>query len=1261
MSLGELVLRLKIDDRAYNQGMRDAKRQAEMAGGEAGQQFSQGFGRSVQSNQNFFDSIFQGIGVGIGVSLANAAGRVFRDTFKNVLEIGTFFEGTEASFLTALKGDAEATKKLLQEVQDFAATTTFSLRDVSSGSTTLLLADEDPEQLIDTLDRLGNIAAGAQRPLQQLLNVYRDVKVAGEAVGGDKLQLKPFIPANLIQEFSGEDEKLQFEELQAIIRELTEEGGRFFGLLDAQAQTVAGKISNLGDSFDAVYLGIYRDLEPAIKAVLDLMLEITQVLKPEDFESGLFAGLAAESEEFAARLKENPEAIASITEALENGLNQALGLTGELLGEAIAFLEQNPTALADAVNFGVETFRLFFDIVTAVLVILRELTPILQVVARVVSENSEAVKVLLAVWAGYIVISKAAAAFNVLSGAVTAAQTAMVGMNAAGALAVGGWLPAMAPLLAPIAIGFFEINKQLSEYNRLLDENRGKQAELDQIKANRATYQAEVVNPDGALEDVRVIPGDKGLLGSYRPGEGVSKSAGEKPFESPGSKTNPDTAPLDPPKETSTYIPPGGIEALGSGGGGGGSPSSVAKETKAKIEAYEISLVDLGRAFERAGFRVREHSQFGDGSIGRHSPNSYHYSDEALDITHHHGSYEGSIALTRQARNLLKPFEGAGFSEILGPGDPGHDEHLHLAAANQRITAVPSLLRALSSLGVSLPPEQLKPVSVSGDFGSGIDLQGLQVSAAEQQRKEQRRILEDTRRRQDERTRQANQEALQSLSLERDRALAEFDLETAGLPQDQRGGRSELKRLTGLDFDRRQSALEIDQSLATLEQERSRKVADSADGQQVTGRDISREIEFLKMRKALLDENFVIEAKSVRAEFSSQRAEKIQEANDALDETTHRLDDIRLQYEDDTPQTRYAQALKPVLDRFLDMKKAQDERMKVTQAEIRASELLGLETSDLNSILQQQIIQKEQILALEGEVIGKVEERIKREEEALRLERRSLEGQFEADILDATAGLSRDPYEAGALREKAELLREQIRYEQELFDLRGRYGDQPSVFEKLSKDAEQLNKLNIEGIKAQFKSLGETIGEEVGGALEGFGRSLITLRNPLDAFRNLLGQLVDTFLNIAFKSFDLPGAFSGIFGRDGAEIPSFINGGEAPYKPILGFFHGGEQILSDTTGEAAQYRKLQGMYGPNPLSSLGQGAIAPTMGMPSYSAQGVGGVGLSVSVNNNLNFSGEGGISQQELSRFSQVLEERMALTASAVYQEQFRSAKRAR
>ena len=103
--------------------------------------------------------------------------------------------------------------------------------------------------------------------------------------------------------------------------------------------------------------------------------------------------------------------------------------------------------------------------------------------------------------------------------------------------------------------------------------------------------------------------------------------------------------------------------------------------TKGEDGLYRVPIVALGeRLRDNFGLTIREHSHF-DPVDPVHSPNSYHYHDQAIDVQDWRSDDINGVDWRTRTGNLETLLRGSG-AEVIGPnsGVSGHDSHLHLAA-----------------------------------------------------------------------------------------------------------------------------------------------------------------------------------------------------------------------------------------------------------------------------------------------------------------------------------------------------------------------------------------------------------------------------------------------------------------------------------------------------------------------------------------------------------------------------------------------------
>ena len=198
---------------------------------------------------------------------------------KQVVAVRSQFQQLEISFGTMLKSKEKA-NELMSQMADLAAKTPFGLEEVSEGAKRLLAFQVPAEEVTETLRRMGDVAAGLGVPMGQLIHVYGQVKAQGKLMTNDLYQfMNAGIP--IIAELSkvvGKSEteikdmvsagKIGFPEVQAVIKNMTNEGGLFFNLMAEQSKSLGGQISNLGDSFDQMLNDIGKASEGYISGAI---------------------------------------------------------------------------------------------------------------------------------------------------------------------------------------------------------------------------------------------------------------------------------------------------------------------------------------------------------------------------------------------------------------------------------------------------------------------------------------------------------------------------------------------------------------------------------------------------------------------------------------------------------------------------------------------------------------------------------------------------------------------------------------------------------------------------------------------------------------------------------------------------------------------------------------------------------------------------------------------------------------------------------
>ena len=217
-----------------------------------------GLNNTVRNETRQIDSSFKNLSLGIaGYFSVNA----LQGFAMELINVRGEFQKTEIAFSTML-GDAGKAKELMAQMVDLAGKTPFDLQDVSNGAKQLLAFQVPANEVVDTLTRMGNIAAGLSVPLARINLVYGQVKAKGKLMGDDLRQFtEAGIPmvAELAKKFGKTTSeisgmvsagKIGFKDVKDVLFSLTDEGGMFFNLMEKQSKSLSGQIANLGDSWD---------------------------------------------------------------------------------------------------------------------------------------------------------------------------------------------------------------------------------------------------------------------------------------------------------------------------------------------------------------------------------------------------------------------------------------------------------------------------------------------------------------------------------------------------------------------------------------------------------------------------------------------------------------------------------------------------------------------------------------------------------------------------------------------------------------------------------------------------------------------------------------------------------------------------------------------------------------------------------------------------------------------------------------------------
>lgn len=236
--------------------------------------------KELENTERISDRLTRSVG-----KLAGAF--AIKELVANATQVRGQFQQLEVAFTTMLQSGEKA-DALLQQLTKTAATTPFGLEDVAQGAKQLLAYGLGAEKVNETLIRLGDIAAGLSVPLNDLVYLYGTTMAQGRLYTQDLNQFTgrgiPMI-SELAKQFGVAESKVKelvesgkvgFPEVQKVIESLTNEGGKFGGLMEEQSKTITGQISNIEDSISVMFNELGQQSEGIINSTLSGISYVTE-------------------------------------------------------------------------------------------------------------------------------------------------------------------------------------------------------------------------------------------------------------------------------------------------------------------------------------------------------------------------------------------------------------------------------------------------------------------------------------------------------------------------------------------------------------------------------------------------------------------------------------------------------------------------------------------------------------------------------------------------------------------------------------------------------------------------------------------------------------------------------------------------------------------------------------------------------------------------------------------------------------------------
>lgn len=353
MADGELQFNTKIDTKGFEKGVDDLKKK--------GKGTTDDFDNGIDSNKQSLISmgtIAKTVGAYIGVDL-------FKDAITRGMQFNAQVEQYTAKFET-FTGSAEKANETVQTLVDLGASTPFEFLDLANATEMMMAYGFSADEATGYLTMLGDASGGSAEKLNSIVTSFARMKSTGK-VTLEYLNLmleNGFNPLQQVAKNTGKsmaelyadisDGKLSVEEIEKAIKQMTSEGGQYFGLMEKQSQTLNGQLSTLSDnisnrlgqSFQWLNDLLKNNIVPTLNGLLDgtIKLDADFINKGLDWAVNLSKGF----------VKGFPKVFSSFLDGLQGIVDKIAEYTPIIINKGFEMLSNLVQGMINALPIAIE-------------------------------------------------------------------------------------------------------------------------------------------------------------------------------------------------------------------------------------------------------------------------------------------------------------------------------------------------------------------------------------------------------------------------------------------------------------------------------------------------------------------------------------------------------------------------------------------------------------------------------------------------------------------------------------------------------------------------------------------------------------------------------------------------------------------------------------------------------------------------------------------------------------------------------------------
>lgn len=302
-----------------------------------------GLGEFASETKSSGESLTASVTAGtLAAKAYEAVGSTLLSAGKKVVQAGVSYNAQLEQYQTALTnmlGSSQAAEQALENIKQDAAKTPFDTAGLVKANELLISTGVDADSSRKVILALGDAVSatgGGNDELSRMAQNLQQIRNAGQATSAD---IKQFAYAGidvygLLADYTGkstaEVQKMTvtYDVLTAALEKAADEGGRYYGSMSTQSETLNGQWSTLTDNATQLAGLMTEDLTDGIKTVVGNLNDLT-VAAAEAYKTDGWVGLATE--------------IASLNPLISGVINEMSALGDHLAGigkNAISVLDQ---------------------------------------------------------------------------------------------------------------------------------------------------------------------------------------------------------------------------------------------------------------------------------------------------------------------------------------------------------------------------------------------------------------------------------------------------------------------------------------------------------------------------------------------------------------------------------------------------------------------------------------------------------------------------------------------------------------------------------------------------------------------------------------------------------------------------------------------------------------------------------------------------------------------------------------------------------